>query len=182
MASVALSELQTRLQDVDEVIAAHVALTGGGRGRPIARRGAALTRAGVVLLAAATEGFVEDLFKEAAALLWPTRPPAQMNAYLAATAGRFANANAEATEILLSSLGLPWALDTISWRRFTNSSFRSSLNRLIQSRNEIAHGQRPTLQLRQLRAWRNMVGQYGPQLEGCIAAHITVATGQAPPW
>lgn len=69
--STTLEKLQTRLADVTELLAAHVALTGGGRGKPAARQGAALTRAGIIMLAAAFEAFVEDIFEEVAPLIFP---------------------------------------------------------------------------------------------------------------
>jgi hypothetical protein len=69
MASEARKDLLLRLKDVDEIYEAHKSLTGGEAGKPPRGQGAALTRAGVVLLAAALEAFVEDLFKEAASFI-----------------------------------------------------------------------------------------------------------------
>lgn len=72
MTSTALENLENSLLDVNEIIKGHVALTGGGKGRPVARQGQAITRSGVVLLCAAVEQYFEDLFKEAAPLIYPT--------------------------------------------------------------------------------------------------------------
>lgn len=67
MASQAFSDLSERLKDIDQVMAAHSAKAGGKAGRKYEVE--ALNRAGVVLLTAHLEGFVEDLADEAIALL-----------------------------------------------------------------------------------------------------------------
>src|SRR5438309_1179054 len=110
MPSHARGELETRLRDVDELISAHEALTGGTPGRPKERQGAAVTRAGVVLLAAATEAFVEDLFEEAARLVWPSAKKRQLDELFEKTTRRLNNANVANSQLLFFNLGLPWAL------------------------------------------------------------------------
>ena len=69
MPSKAREELATRLDDVDELISAHGFVTGGERGAPLIingrRQGRALVRAGIVLLCAAAEAYIEDIFDEA---------------------------------------------------------------------------------------------------------------------
>jgi hypothetical protein len=140
MSSDALQELETRLRDVDELIGAHAALTGGQPGRPAQRQGAAITRAGVVLLSAATEAFVEDLFEEAARLVFNGMPAANIDKLFKNTSKRLNNADVHKTEMLYFDLGLLWAIRGISWRKFTNDTLRADLNKLIEARNGIAHG------------------------------------------
>jgi hypothetical protein len=184
MPSNAREELHRALADVKQVIDAHGALTGGGVGRPGQKLGAPVTRAGVVLLVAATEAFVEDLFREAVDLIWPTHP--NRVAFIEATVGvrAFANPSVHKTNMLFFNLGIPWALDSIRWQKRTNKSFVDSLTLLIKRRNEIAHGARPrvSVQLRQLRAWQRMVELYAARLEGLVADRIETVTGTRPAW
>ncbi|MEX1133602.1 MAG: HEPN domain-containing protein [Acidimicrobiia bacterium] len=175
-------DLLARLHDVDELIEAHIALTGGGAGRPARRQGAAVTRAGVVLLAAATEAFVEDLFEEAAPLLWPSAPKSQLKMLFDNTSKRLNNADVRKTQLLFFNLGLPGALDEVRWRKFSNASFKESLDSLVTTRNKIAHGLQPSLRLGQLRYWRRMVGHYAERLDSVVADHIQSLRGKRPPW
>ena len=55
MPSNSRNELQRRPRDVDEIISAHTAITGGGKGKPVQQQGGTLTRAGVVLLSRQTQ-------------------------------------------------------------------------------------------------------------------------------
>jgi len=182
LTSQARLELETRLRDVDELISAHGALTGGTPGRPKERQGAAVTRAGVVLLAAATEAFVEDLFEESARLLWPKAGKRQLDDLFEKTTRRLNNANVANTQLLLFNLGLPWALDRVRWQNFPNATFKKSLDGLISARNKIAHGEQPGVRLGQLRRWRRMVAHYGERLERLLGEHIETVVGKAPSW
>jgi hypothetical protein len=183
VASNSRSELDRRLADVDELILAHASLTGGRVGRPRSRQGAAITRAGIVLLAAAMEAYVEDLFEEAASLLWPGASPAELKALLQDTVGRFNNADVRKTELLYFNLGMPWTLSGIHWQKFSNATFKSALNQLVETRNQIAHGRaQPRAQLQQLRRWKEMVRQYALRLEAAVVLHIQRTTGTPPAW
>jgi len=153
MPSHARPELDRRLADIDELIAAHSSLTGGGVGRPRARQGAAITRAGIVLLAAAMEAYVEDLFEEAVPLLWPKASTVDVKALFQDTSRRLNNADVRKTELLYFNLGMPWALSGIRWQKFSNPTFKSALNQLVETRNQIAHGRQPRARLQQLRRW-----------------------------
>ncbi|MEX2211118.1 MAG: HEPN domain-containing protein [Gaiellaceae bacterium] len=181
----ARQELDRALKDVAEVISAHEALTGGGAGRPAQARGAAVTRAGVVLLVAATEAFIEDLFAEAAHKMWPGDRRLKDYLETIVTGDRaFANPSVKKTNDLFFGLGMPWVLDSIRWQKRTNKSFKESLTLLIKRRNQIAHGSkpRPSVQLRQLRAWHRMIAVYAERLESLVAARIEAVTGHRPNW
>ena len=135
MPSNSRNELQRRLRDVDEIIDAHRAITGGGKGKPAQEQGGALTRAGVVLLSAAMEAFVEDLFEEAARLLMPGRTEDEMVSLFKNTSRRLNNADIHKTQMLFFNLGIPWVLENIRWQKFSNNDFKSSVNRLVGARN-----------------------------------------------
>jgi hypothetical protein len=140
MSSKAYGLLQQNLSDVEEIIKAHENLTGGGKGKPAGGQGAALTRAGVVLLSAAMESFVEELFKEAAGILYSKMSPEKQKTLFKQTAGRLNNADELKTNLLYFNLGCPWVLSKIRWPKFSNEAFIKSLKSLIESRGYIAHG------------------------------------------
>lgn len=182
MASKAREELQRRLDDVDELIKAHGQLTGAQRGRPRDRKGAAVTRAGVVLLAAATEAYVEDLFEESAELIFRNMAGADLEKLFKNTSRRMNNADVHKIEMLYFNLGLAWVLGDIRWKKFSNCSFRKGLNNLVQARNKVAHGKNPNIRLNMLKRWKNMIEMFSPKLEQKIKSHIRQLTGQYPNW
>jgi hypothetical protein len=183
MPSTANADLMLRLRDVAEIIAAHEALTGGGRGRPALRQGAAITRAGIVLLAAATEAFVEDLFEEAAGLVFVGMPAADLQKLFNNTSKRLNNADVHKVELLFFNLGMPWALRNMSWKKFSNPTLRADLNALIQTRNRIAHGDNTeALRLASLRRWKNMIEMFASRFETKVADHVQTTTGHRPAW
>lgn len=182
MPSQARNELTIRLKDVDELISAHVALTGGGRGRPQKRQGAAIARAGVVLLSAATEAFVEDLFEEAAKIIFVEMPPNDLDRLFKNTSKKLNNADVHKTELLYFNLGMPWALLDLAWKKFTNQTLRKDLNKLIETRGGIAHGRPIAVNLNTLKRWKNMIEMFAPKFEEKVAAHVEKATDNRPAW
>ena len=182
MPSQAQTELTVRLKDVKEIIEAHVAITGAGRGRPAQKQGAAITRAGIVLLSAATEAYVEDLYEEAARLIFVGMSDDDLKRLFRNTSKRLNNADVQKTELLFFNLGIPWVLQGISWRNFTNATLRSDLDHLIVARNQIAHGRGQQINLWKLRRWKNMVEMLAPKLDDKVALHIRTVTGQRPNW
>lgn len=182
MPSNALNELKVRLADVDELIQAHTIVTGGGKGKPAKRQGAAITRAGVVLLAAAMEAFIEDLFEEAGNLVFAGLTADERKELYKNTSGKLNNADAFKTNMLYFNLGCPRILSGIRWRKFSNATFIQQLNKFVETRGAIAHGKRPGVTLPQLRRWKTMVGNYAPRLEIAVAEHVHKMTGAKPAW
>lgn len=186
MPSNSRNELITALKDVGELVAAHRGLTGGTSGRPAARQGAAVTRAGILMLVACLEAYVEDLFEEAAPLVFAGRPAAQVVELIndKVRGHKFANPSVYQTNNLFSALGAAWILDDVKWPKFSNASFISSLGRLITARNHIAHGHKPRHSFRQvqLTAWITMVEGYSKRLDRLVADHIETTTGTLPAW
>jgi hypothetical protein len=183
MASAALDELEIRLADVDELITAHGTLTGHRRGRPIESQGGALTRGGVLLLYAATELFVENLFEEAAAILFARMTPGQRETLINSTSRRLNSASPFNIEMLYFNLGMRWVLSDIRWNKFSNAKFRKALNNLVAKRHELAHGRwSSAVRLQSLRAWLAMVRRFAPRLEQRVSDELLAATGMRPPW
>jgi len=183
MASSARKALRAALADVDALIADHAIVTGGGRGKPAGGRGRELTRAAVVLLAGAVEGFVEDLFNATVDLIHAHRPAAQLKKFKKETSGRLNNADSAKTNALFAQVGLPWVLEGVRWQKFSNDSFIEWLDSLVTMRNKIAHGRAPKRALLvEVKAWRKMTEKYADRLERILAAHIQSVTGSKPTW
>jgi hypothetical protein len=175
-------ELLQRLKDVEELIMAHGVVTGGGRGRPAQRQGAAITRSGIVLLSAATEAFVEDLFEEAASIIfWDMAEDERIHLFRN-TSRKLNNADTHKTELLYFNIGLPWILKDISWKKYPNHVLRGDLNKLIDARNKIAHGHGENVRLSMLRRWKNMIEMLAPRLEEKVLDHVCEWTGETPDW
>jgi hypothetical protein len=156
MPSAARIDLQARLDDVHELIKAHGAVTGRRRGRPADGRGAAITRAGVVLLSAAFETFVEELFNEAAELIF-TPSKDDLAQLILNTSKRLNNPSVFKVEMLYFNLGMPWALRNVGWKKFSNETMRKELEKLVHTRGSIAHGNGDSVRLQTLRRWLNMI-------------------------
>ena len=180
MPSKARNELNNRLDDVEEVINAHTEITGGGRGKPARKQGAALTRAGVVLLAAAMEAYVEDLFEESARLVMADRSAEELKNFFVDTRKRLHNADIRKTQMLYFNLGIPWVLENIRWQKFSNEEFKKSIDSLVERRNQIAHGRRPGVRLAMLRKWKGVVEKYSEKLDEILAKYVCTSTGQRP--
>jgi hypothetical protein len=165
-----------RLRDVDELIAAHEALTGGGPGKPAKKQGAAITRAGIVLLAAAWEAFVEDHFEEAAPrILGGLGGDQDKKRFFAQTSKRLNNAKVEKVEFLYFNLGLTWVLNGISWQKFSNKILRSEIDELVEARNSIGHGGKKAHRLNELRRWKNMIETLAKKFDTKVMAAIPPA-------
>ena len=185
MPSTARNELALRLADTTELIAIHVQLMGGTKGRPskaLERKAAAIVRSGVVLLAASTEAFVEDLFEEAAVLVFPTASADELKALFKETTKRLNNASTHKVDMLYFNLGFPWVTGSVKWKKFSNDAFKKSLNKLVETRNQIAHGKQPRVTLPQLRSWKTMVEKFSEVFEREVAALVGKAAGTTPSW
>lgn len=182
MPSNARETLIQSLSDVQEVINAHSALNGGGAGRPAQRQGQATTRAGVVLLCAAMEQFLEDLFEEAAPLIYPTATQAELDRLFQGTTRRLNHPGLHQVTVMYFSIGMNHPFNTISWRKMNNASFRNKYDDFLQMRGRIAHGRRPNVRLQTLRLWKSMVEQLSVGLERLVCEHILRRTGNAPNW
>lgn len=183
MASEAREDLLLRLQDIDEIYEAHKSITGGGRGRPAERRGAALTRAGTVLLAAALEAFVKDLFEEAASYILRESSEEERKALFdQAKKNVSGNPSIHSINMFYFHLGIPWVCNDIHWRNCTNETFQHKINQLIDKRNNVAHGHSTHLNLNMLIGWKNTVDRFSEYFETKIGEYILDNTGVRPPW
>jgi RiboL-PSP-HEPN len=178
MPTKALEQLNKRLEDVDRLLEAHrslsqlrqikavsagqtdlvraLALAQRAFGGPVRGRRwgvAALNRAGIVLLTAHLEGYVEDLFEEGATALASNSfdmNEYDVHAFVAQATGSFRSPKPQNIKDLFTRLGLTDVLGTVQWGNLLNSDVRKRLGDLVALRNEIAHGEQPSVTRAQL--------------------------------
>jgi hypothetical protein len=182
MPSKPLTDLKTRLRDVDEILMARDAICPAGAGRPARRIGAAVMAGGAVLLSALFEGFVEELFELSVDKLFANQPAADRANLKEHTSRKNNNANVHQVNNLFFYLGIPWAMShqSLHWQKFTNASVRERLGKLSKARNEIAHGKRHVVTKPQLRSWRAFIEHLAEKLDALAYQHILAKMGAAP--
>jgi hypothetical protein len=204
MPSTALQNLEDRLKEIDQLITAHGALTrlrraelaigraGGGlqavaaavnllvtpptRGRP--GQVEALNKASIALLSAHLQGFIEDLFEEAAAKLLTGKVP-DVQA-LVSNARLRGNPTADNIVRLFATAGFPDVLDGIRWQKCSNAAVRSRLKALNELRNRIVHGGTEAVGKSQVEQFKAFVQNLAERLDTKVATTVRSVTGVAP--
>ncbi len=132
MPSQALESLTTRLVDIDQLFIAHAAVAGSGPGK---KGGViALNRAGVLLLNAHFEGYLENVFEEALATFSPSLDGAQLYRW-------FSNPWPKEINKLFAFFGMKKPSDRPHWKGTSNKMVRDALEELVARRNQLAHGE-----------------------------------------
>lgn len=183
MPSHARQALGIRLQDFDELIAARDAICPAGAGKPARKRGSAVLRGATVLLAAAFEGFVEELYELAVGHVYAAMTARERAALIDHTSRRLNNADVHKVNLLYFNLGVPWIMSNpaIHWQKCSNNTVRTKLNRLIETRGTIAHGRSsPWVRKTFLRNMRDVVTRLADRLDVIVAEHIESRTGHRP--
>ena len=173
LSSIAVQNLQKRLKDVAELISAHEALTGGNRGRPAEKQGAAITKAGIIMLTAVFEAFIEDVFERAAKDIFVAELDSAQKRkdFFRDTSQRLNSANVKNINFLYAQIGYPFILNDLSWKGFNNANLRTSLDAMVQARNKIAHGGTPKVSLQNLRRWKRMTESFAERFEHLVLLH-----------
>jgi hypothetical protein len=141
------------LHYVDELIRVRAMQHGGARGAPLIvgghRVGTSINRSCIVMLSALLQSHVEDVFKDSARRAFP-RLDDDADAFEAywKQMKNWGNPSGDNIKNLYLKLGVPNVLETLSWRGLSSSSVIKKLNDLNQIRNQIAHGGRSRLQLK----------------------------------
>ena len=182
MPSNARSKLAKSLLDVDELINAHPALTGGGAGRPAGRQGEALCRAGIVMSVACTEAFFEDLFEEAAPLLFASASTTDLKFLFEGTTKKLNHPAIHKLRLLYWNLGVIDVFSGVSWQKSDNAKLIKSYNLLLDLRGRIAHGRQPKVKLSLLKYYRGFIEKLGEKIEKKVVNHIQSATNKPPAW
>lgn len=204
MASIAHENLKSRLEDIDQLLEAHSALTklkkahaaaaaGGGlagikdvvdalveqpgKGRPA--EVAALNRAAFVLLTAHFQGFVQDLHEEAGRHVLNGKV-GDVDATLKSLVPRNSNPHVDIIERMFAGIGCYEVMATISWPRSANATVKRRLGEYITTRNKIAHGQKIKVTKAQVTLYKEYVERLAAKLVGIVSRKVRDATGTAP--
>jgi hypothetical protein len=172
------------LTALDEVINARISLHGGGRGAPAklgdgSREGLALNKACVVLLSAALQSYVEDVFLICSFKAFGrTLIDDELKNYQA-TWSRWGNPNPGNITTLFRRLGVDDILAGLSWQKQSTAQVKNTLDAINQVRNCIAHGSDIKvnkkdfpLHLAHIRRWRNSCEQFGARFDDHAASKI----------
>lgn len=203
MPSTALANLKNRLADIDQLIAAHTALTkfkkaqaaakGGGLeqiidvvnalvkepgvGRPA--EVAALNRAAFVLLTAHFQGFVDELHRETADHVLKGKV-SSIDDVVKMVKPRNANPHVDVIERMFAGLGCYEVMSNISWNRCANATVKKRLTDYIDTRNKIAHGKQLVVTKAQVVAFKYYVELLAGKIASNVGAKVKASTGKAP--
>lgn len=183
MPSQHLADFKMKLLDFDEIISARDAICPAGAGKPAQRKGAAVIRGGVVLLSAAFEAYVEDVFDQAIDTLYSAQPESDRKALKKETSGKLNNASSWKVNLLYATIGLPWIMSdpTFHWQKFTNASVQKTLDDVITARNRIAHRGSFTVRRDTAVKWRGFLEKLTERFDCRIRDYLLQRTG-ATPW
>ena len=181
---------QTRRTQLDEIVQAHRAVGGMGRGRRYATE--QVNHAYAVLLSSHFQGFCRDLHTECVDHIVQKVPAALQNVIRGElvrdrTLDR-GNPNPGSIGADFARLGLPiW--DKVKAIDRRNDARRQLLEELNNWRNAIGHqdfdptklGGRTTLRLQEVNAWRQACDQLARAFDKVIRTHLKALMG-SPPW
>jgi len=202
--SSALRDFRTRLEDVQQLIDAHSALTrlkradaalqagnrelvdvanvvtalvtdpGVGRRKEVH----ALNNAGVALLSGHLQGFIVDIFEESAKALLAGNVQS-VNAIVSAAYTR-GNPNPVNIKKLFNTLGFDDVLDNLSWTGMGNKQLREKLRTFNELRNRIVHGANERTQKQILVNHLSVFRNFAYHLDQKLREEIKKATGTYP--
>ena len=172
MPSQALDGLTVRLADVDQLMDAHRAIGGPNRGRRYEVEG--MNRAAVLMLSAHLEGYLEDVMEEALAALNP-----QLN--VKPLTGQFHNPWPDRIDELFAFLGMDRPSRAISWRGAGNPAVRRNLEKLVRTRNQLAHGTTGVrVYKNEITSLRRYVEGFASRFDGVLRGQMHTLTGSYP--
>ncbi|MDW8415889.1 MAG: HEPN domain-containing protein [Thermaurantiacus sp.] len=161
----AREQLERALRDVDELILAHEALTGGGVGAPRKRQGQAISRAAVVIIVANLEVFIEECFEAAAMRFYGATTRDDLKSLFANTSKKLNHPSLQKVDLLFYNVGIRDISHKIRWQRLSNNEFRRKYNYLLELRGKIAHGGRPGVRLQVVRHGVDFARRFADRLQ-----------------
>lgn len=178
--------MDTALVDVKANIDHARTFTSGRAGAPAAsagvkKPGRPFLRGAVVLTGAAVEAYVEGLAAEIGGHTLSTQQLKDLKDQIKFSHG----ASARHVHQLLATLGMPFALDDISWNGFPKGSARTVLDEVASARNKIAHGNaaKATTWIANLDRWYRLVPKIADRLDQVASEHVKVTKRlAAAPW
>lgn len=172
MPSSAYLNLSDRLQDVDQLMAAHAAVGGPDPGRRFNVEG--LNRAAIVMLCAHFEGYLEEVLEESVAALDQHLDSSVLTA-------RFNQPTPSNIDTLFGFLGLKKPTQEIRWQKAHPETVRSNLNQLVETRNQIAHGRTGvTVHKRDVARLRRYVEGFCERFDKAVRRQVQEITGNHP--
>lgn len=204
MTSQALADFKERTKEVDQLLEAHAALTRlrkaeraltsqsqtlqnvadviqhlvsqPGPGRP--QEVHALNNAAIALLSAHLQGFVNDIFEEAASKVLDGKVldvPSVIKA--ANTRG---NPNEQNITRLFESIGFPDVLEGIAWRNMSNKRLRSNLRTFNELRNRIVHSSSERVHKSRVANYLRVLTNFAEHLDRKLRLDIRELAGRHP--
>ena len=172
MPSALLTSLASRLADADEL----ALLAGSASGT--AEQASA--RASVVLMHAAFEGFVEDLFRECAGLL-VNAADVVLNPLRERPLARFNNPTLPNVDDLFEAVGLSNITTGVQWTGTDEQTVRSDFGQIKTIRHQVAHGTGvPTVPAPLLSRYRDVIIGVAAWLDDRVADFVKSVTGTQP--
>ena len=205
MPSAARQNLANRLADIDQLIAAHKAITKFKRAEAAARNaGGALAdvgrvfdalvtdpgpgkpkevdtinRAAFVLLCSHLQGFIDDLHKETAGIVLAGKVN-DLEKTIKLIKPRNANPHVEIIEKMFAGLGVYDLMQEISWQKCANKTVRERLTNYIVERNKIAHGTQVGISKAKVEQFKKYVETLADKLDEKVAQGVHAITGRRP--
>jgi len=205
MTSKSLANLTARLNDIDQLLNAHAAITkfnnaqnaanqaGGqlaqvaavinalvtkpGKGKP--KEVDAINRAAYVLLAAHFQGFVDEIHEELGniVLVGKAVNPA---AVIKLVRPPRSNPHVNIINQMFSGLGVYEIMDSISWKNCDNKTVKSRLTHCLETRNKIAHGTKEPVTKAKVVQLKQFVELLAQKLDTQLGIKAKVILGRAP--
>ena len=175
------------LTALDELIRARTVLHGGARGAPIkltdgSREGSAINKACVVIISAALQAFVEDVYVAASHRAFGRVLPADEMKRYKKTWDRWGNPSDDNIVNLFRRLGVDDVFDGLGWQKQNTSALKLNFKKLNEVRNDIAHGTplmfggNPfSLTKSQVMRWRGVFFQFGQRFEAHALSKVRPA-------
>lgn len=205
MSSQALSGLNERLKDIDQLLNAHSAITkfkkaeaaanaaGGGlsqispiiealvndpgKGKP--KEVDAINRAAFVLLTAHFQGFVDDLHKEAGGILLSGKV-SDPNSVIKLVKPPRSNPHVDVINKMFSGLAIYEVMEEIKWQKCSNSTVKSRLRGYLETRNKIAHGAKEAITKQKVTQLKSFVEMLASKLDEVVCEKARDIIGRSP--
>jgi len=201
--SKAHGNLRHRLEDINQLLEAHAALTKfkkaeaaakgaglaslvavvdalvkqPGKGRPA--EVSALNRAAFVLLIAHFQGYVDELHRETADHVLKGKV-GSIDDVVKMIKPRNANPHVDVIERMFAGLGCYDVMSGISWPKCANATVKRRLTDYIETRNKIAHGKQLAITKAQVQLFMGYVELLAAKLDSIVASKAKASLGKAP--
>ncbi len=135
-----------------------------------------------MLLAAAFEAYVEDVYDLAVDRIFVAATPEQRKALKKQTSGRLNNADVDKVNFLFFHVGIPWIMGhrKMHWQKFGNDAVQKTLKRLVETRNSNAHGKPKAVRKPTAVAWRGFVARLADRIDEVVADRVEEKTSVRP--